>query len=509
MHQYYYDLQIYEDLIYGELEPNRLKGDKIDLGINYLREQFSVCQDMQIVQIHVKKHDLSVLDNQYISNAHPLAHKYFDQHDFKFTNDLEDLIVRKVVNILDLKDEDIEFTISKKKNNIHTIGVCKRSSWEDLPSHRIKYNFYYQLLSECRKKVKRAINQTTFEYSCKEYNSVIANIQKILIKYLGELNNHHEINPYDLNYQVKSEYTNQDCISLIYTSIIEQLNYLYEYHADAFDKSHPVPYYSSKINHNNIEQNMSIILKHVFCNNIDEQLILVIEEQFGRIKNFNHPKKLTYHELDYFILLLNEMSRYLISHLNSQISNDKVIDFLISCKFNNLKFVQYLIREIKKDLDSISDLELKKLYLLERKKTIQQNFQITELSYDPKSTEISLFLKNWIAKETKVVNAYIANSDASKLKCQSNKHKIETTLSAKHLALLIKILYDCDIIEVDSFSQLSRWISANFKSVNQENISIEQSRNHLYNKDPHALEKVKEIAFEMINVINEKLNVKK
>lgn len=62
MQQCYFELQIYEDLIYGELEPVRLNGDKINLIINYLNEEIDNCQDMQIVKVKVKKDGIEVLE---------------------------------------------------------------------------------------------------------------------------------------------------------------------------------------------------------------------------------------------------------------------------------------------------------------------------------------------------------------------------------------------------------------------------------------------------------------
>jgi hypothetical protein len=70
MHQYYYELQIYEDLIYGDLEPVRLTGEKIQRIRTYLEEEIGFCQDMQILKLKFRKNDLQVLEKLNITNAH-------------------------------------------------------------------------------------------------------------------------------------------------------------------------------------------------------------------------------------------------------------------------------------------------------------------------------------------------------------------------------------------------------------------------------------------------------
>lgn len=508
MHQYYYELQIYEDLICGELEPVRLHGDKIEIGRQYLNDEVGECQDMQILKLRNIKGNVEVLEKLNISNAHPLANKYFLQRDFGFENDIEELFSKKVISELDINPDKVHFTVTKENNKVHFVGVCEHSSWNDINQQRIKYYYYYQILADCKKKLKRSIHLAVFELQEIEFQKLICNIQKTLMYYIKELKKTHQINPELLDYKVKETYTDQDCISLVYMSLIELLNYLYENHHNEFDKTFPVPYYSEKINVNHIDEKIKLIEKILDEQKIDPVLKGILAEQFQRIIGFNHPKRLTYHELDYFIQLLSQLTKYLVTFKDSGISGDNIISILISFKFNNFRFIQYVTNEIRKDLETIGELNQKRIYLLEQKKIVDQSFEAIQVQYDPSSNEVSKVIGAWIEKEIKLIEEYIANLKNKNETQYTETLKLETSLSAKQLAALIKTLSDCDIIVSKSQSELARWISTNFKNTNTDNISISQLRNHLYNKDPIVLEKVKNLAIEMINVINEKLSAK-
>ena len=507
MHQCYYLLQIYEDLIYGELEPVRLNDDKIDLGINYLKEEIDTCKDMQVVKVRVKKDDIQVLKKLNISNAHPLAKEYFAQRDLSFENNIEELLAKKIVNELEINSEKVLFTITKANNSIQYVGVCENSSWNKINNQRVKYCYYHQMLANCKKKVLSAIHLNVFELEEHQFKKLIYNIQKTLMFYIIELKKNHNINPKSLNYQLKDNYTDEDYISLIYISLVDLLNFLYENYDKEFDKTFEVPYFSEKINVNKIDDKIKIIKKHFKEHNIDPLLQEILNEQFKRIIGFDHPKRLTYHELDYFIELLNGLTKYLLFFKDRVVTAQNIISLLISYKFNSFKFIQYVTSEIQKDLSSINSLEEKRIHLLSEKKNIEQSFDAIKAEYDPESRGISSLLSEWIDKEIKLVEEYINNS-INKPENQNEANKLNTSLSTRELSVLIKTLSDCDIILSKSQTDLARWLSANFRNENTDNISINQARNHLYNKDPFVLEKVKDLAIQLVNVINEKLSIK-
>jgi hypothetical protein len=505
MHQYYYDLQIYEDLICGDLEPGRLNGEKIQIGINYLEQDFGTCQNMKILKLKYKKDNLQVLEKLNITNAHPLARKYFSEQDLAFDNDVEELLSKEIVALLNVNLDKVRFTITKAKNSIHEVGICENSSWNEIDQNRVKYCYYYQVLKEYQSKIKRAFHEASFELNESDFRKLINAAQKSLMYYIKELNKQHDVNPDLLEYKVKESYTNQDCFSLMYISLIELLNFLYENHHDVFDKTYPVPYYSEKINVNQIEEKIKTVKTHLKRHKIDPLLFDVLEEQFQRVLQFDHPKRLTYHELDYFIELLNSFSRYLITFQRENITTDDIISLLISFKFNNYKFTQYVTNEFRKDIATINENREKLLYLLERQKMVKQSIEAMAIQCEPNSTDISEVICNWINYEKKVIKA-IMETPKDIQETAPEAYKIETTLSAKQLAVFIKMLSDCDVIVSNSQFDIARWISAVFRTNNTENISPLQLRKNLYNSDPEILVKIKDVGISLVNGCNENLN---
>lgn len=508
MHQYYYELQIFEDLISGELEPLKLKGEKLKLGRTFLSEEIGECQEMKLLKLRIKNSDIEVLEKLHITNAHPLAGNYFNEPDIQFEENLDDIFADNIVNELGLDLDNVSFTISKAKNNIRQIGICQNTSWNEIEQQRLKYCYYHQLLSDCQRKIKKLINVAVFDLKSFEFTKLIVNIQKSLIYYLNELKKKHKIDPHRINYQLKDYYTNQDCISLVYMSLIEMLNHLYENYDAEFDKSYPVPFYSETINVNQIDEKIKYILKSLKAHNVDPLLTNVLNEQFERIVAFNHPNRLTYHELDYFIEFLTSLFNFLVSYKNIGITADSIVYTLISCRFNNYKFIQYLTNEIRMDLETISTLQEKRLYLLKQKKLIEQCIKAIKTPFDPETNDVSEILCDWIDKEIALVDEQILHYSNSTEVQKTETYKIETALTSKELAVFFKTMSDGDIVVSKSQSEIARWISANFKTSTSESISISQSRNNLYNSDPRTIEKVKQVCIEMVNILNERLSAK-
>ena len=145
MHQYYYELQIFEDLICGELEPVRLKGEKLQLGRKYLANELGSCQDIKLLKIRLKKHNFEIIEKLNISNAHPLANQFFYEQDSHFEEHINDILAQELFTELGIKSNDIAFTFSKSNKNICQIGICLNSSWNEIEHQRVKYCYLYQL----------------------------------------------------------------------------------------------------------------------------------------------------------------------------------------------------------------------------------------------------------------------------------------------------------------------------------------------------------------------------
>ena len=504
MHECYHLLEIYDDLIYDDLIHNSISKNENNLAFNYLNEEFGNCKNMKIVNVKVDKQGEKITEKIKISNAHPSARKYFSQREFAFKNDFEGLFPTYIIKELDINSEKVLFTINDTKNNVQSLGVCEDSSWSEIEYSRIKYCYYYQVLEDCKKNLKKILELNSYELDDSQFRKLVFNVQKTLMNHLKELMKTHNVNPKALNYQLKSKYTNQDCVSLIYISIIEKLNFIYEDYYNEFDKSYPVPYFSEKLNVNHIDKKIRYVKKQFKIQNIDPLLIEVLDKHFDRIIKLDHPVRLTYHELDYFIELLNKLSNHLLTFKESNLTTDDIVSLLISSEFNNFQFTQYFTNEIKNDLKTISDLHLKRTHLIGKQTLVKQSFKSTSTIYDNVSRDISIVLHEWIESEIKLVNEYI-NSEQININ-QNESFKLKTTLPTPELAVLFKILSDCKIIISKSKSDIGRWLAAGFFNKSGETISIDQARNNLYNTEPAVLEKIKSYAIMIVNVCNEKLS---
>ncbi|PWH86766.1 hypothetical protein DIT68_00425 [Brumimicrobium oceani] len=504
MHQCYFLLQIYDDFIYGDLAPPNLDNKNKKLIINHLESTFSSCEDLEIIKVKFLKNRFEVVEKVSISNAHPLKKDYFSQENINFENDLDEVIIQKILDELSPKTDNIQFTISKSEKNIQSIGVCRNSSWNEINYDRSKYCYYYQVLKKSSFDLKSRIKLLDFELDEIDFKKLITKVQKTLMLYLKELSKTYTIKNNLLSFRVKSSYNNQDYFLLIYSSIINLLNYLYENYHIQINKTFQVPYYSEIINENKFDHKIKIIKKHLKNEKVNLTLINIIEHQLNRITDIDNENRLTYHELDYFIKYINGLTNHFLIYEKRKNTTEDIIFLLISNRFNNLKFIKFITDEIRLQLESTINGNDKRTYLLDKRNAIIQCFPTIDLTYDPKSKEIDQVLLEWIEIELENIIKHIEINNQTVN--EENILKLKTTLSVPEVSVLLKTLNDSGIVSSESYSELARIGSNCLRTENTENISTSQLRNYFYDKDPVVIESIKTRLIQALNNINKNLD---
>lgn len=144
MDQYYFSLEIYEELINTDYVPFSEKNNQNIDSVNYLKDEIGSCKDLQLIKVKKQRNRKKVIKKVNISNAHPLAVEYFDQPDIEFESQLKDILSEEVLKGVDISNQKVDFTISKKMRNEQLIGICKNTSWNEIDSQRTKYCYYFR-----------------------------------------------------------------------------------------------------------------------------------------------------------------------------------------------------------------------------------------------------------------------------------------------------------------------------------------------------------------------------
>ena len=501
-------LEIYDDIIFGSLNPLHLNisNHASKILTVYLTEKLGAPKDLQLIKSRVKDNKAVVVDKQNISSAHPLASKFIYHNDLPFNDSIEDLFPDTILQNIDVDLKNVVFTSSKSKNsNLTTYSFCVETSWRKIKFDRLKYCYYYNLLEEYSFNIKSRLRLKNFEYDESTFGKLVQKIQETLLLNIKELLVIHTVNPKLINYKVEKSYTNDHHFAIIYKSMIKLLDYLFENYNQHFNKNHPIPFYSEKININNIDTKINKIKRSFNRSSINPKLQKIINEQFRRIIEIDHPNRLTYHEFDYFILLINGIHNHIANAPDGILSEEEIVSLLISHRFNNYNFLTCLISEYRKDLHSILNLQERRFQLLELNKNVNQSFEAIKISYDPEAKNISEVLQTWFEQELKLIDEKIKIKKASPVISESESMKIESLLNTMELSVFIKLMNDSKVIKAKNYQDLARWICATYNTAIKERFSISQTRNNLYSKDTLVLENVRDKIIDMLNLINSKL----
>jgi len=499
----YVELDIYEDFINGKLEPSKMNGADLSFISKYLTEEFENCRDMILGKFKKRGNQYELVEKFKISTAHPLAAEYFTDCQLQLPHLAKEVIPEKIIALLEVKHmEDDCPVLFKKIKNITQIGIPLMTEWNNLESDRLKYCYFNHQLNELVRKTKS--NLRTDVFSCKEEKAkeLIQGIQKLLLSYLQDLVSQYELKENDLIIKVKAQYTNKDCASLIYLSIVELLDFIYIHFPDKMDHQQVVPFYAKAVNQNEFVATSKHILKILNCIDIDEKLLETISDQLEKVLNLNVEIRITYEELNYFKGFLRTFLRLLEKNQNNPTVEDLINRFLISYNFNDYLYFEYLTEKFHQEIlmcENTTDMEF---YLLKKQKEFNQIVSIGHEKLIPNQDDIMHSLNEWIMNESDYVAQMIAKNYTVNHQNNTNTIALTSKINLAELSLLFKLLEEKEFIQAKSRNELSRWIVQSFRNEKGEQYSFQNIKNNMYNVLPKSKERLKKLHITIINTLN-------
>jgi hypothetical protein len=499
----YVELDIYEDFINGKLEPSKMNGADLSFISKYLTEEFENCQDMILGKFKKRGNQYELVEKLKISTAHPLAAEYFKDSQLQLPQLAKQSIPEPIIAQLEVKHmEDDCPILFKKIQNITQIGIPSMTEWNNLESDRLKYYYFNHQLNELVRKTKS--NLRTDVFSCKEEKAkeLIQGIQKLLLSFLQDLVSQYELKENDLIIKVKAQYTNKDCASLIYLSIVELLNFIYNHFPDKMDHQQVVPFYAKAANQNEFVATSKHILKILNIIDIHDKLLETISDQLEKVLKLNVETRITYEELNYFKGFLRTFLRLLEKNQNNPTVEDLINRFLISYNFNDYLYFEYLTEKFHHEILTCENTLDMEFYLLKKQKEFNQIVSIGHEKLIPNQDDIMQSLREWIDNESDYVSKMIKKNYSVIKTPHSNTIQLTSQLNLAELSLLFKLMDDKEYITSKSKNELSRWIIQSFKNVKGEPYSFQNIKNNMYNVLPKSKERVKNINIALVNELN-------
>ncbi len=207
----------------------------------------------------------------------------------------------------------------------------------------------------------------------------------------------------------------------------------------------------------------------------------------------NKSSCVTVHQYRYF----NKFYPYLIRKIleNETITDiNNWITFLIEANFNHLRFTNYLINTILKDV-SLEDYQDAQMDILQQyhKKHSQAHNEMP-LGYDPLLPSVSKQVIEWLDIEIKHcrnnLKRIVPNQSVIEFK---NREKLQTSMSVPQLICVFRSFKDVGIITNAVVQDMLKAISESFETQNTGNISVKSLNNNYYDLDDNTKEETRRI----------------
>lgn len=495
----YYELEIFDDVINGDLEPEILFGDKLNQAINYLDQEIDKCQ-ITIFGKYKKKRSEYILTEQIkLCNAHPLAFKFINQKTIQDKESLKETIPDKVLNQLDIDPDQADNIYIKKEDSANLIGLSKESEWKNLDVYHLKYCYFHVMLSDYVKSLKRKIARNFHNLQDDDLETAVNRTHKRLINFCTKAINNYDLKTHDLRLQAKNEYCDKDCIALVYLYINKLINYLFNEYGEFLRPETHILYNAEIIKRNLLQETATNLSEKLKGLSINKDLKGYIQQALDKLLLLDTKKRITFHDINYYSFFTTELYRFINQNQESDVSENKLIIRLLELGFNEYDFIQYIIDGIKVKKKELNDTKNYLYHLSFTQKNLKQCIvsegRIFSVLYEPGLVA----LNNWIESEIQ----FYKYSDEKVMSHLQKVNKIKLDSSVSQIAVMARVFHEVIVDKDISLIDFSRWISNNVRTTNSPTISVNSLKNNMYTTQSGTIEAVKSRIMEMFNEIRE------
>jgi hypothetical protein len=321
-----------------------------------------------------------------------------------------------------------------------------------------------------------------------------------------------ELSDKTFRYQQQLSIKNDECILedssiyQFYKDIIEKLEQLLEYIEKIFSVYFDGSLKITDAKRNSLQPEISCWLnsleKELRQVDVPDDLMAIASIPF---KEFCKKEKLIgYRDVSYLKAYRKEVTYFIVNITSSNVT-EQFCELLLSINFNDFRFYNYLVIEIKEKAKSCRTMpeQLKNLYY--HLKILNQLPVKPSLAFRHEMPTIKQQAGTWISEELLYLDKQkelMTLSDESQADL-SNDEKIQTTLSVAELSLGVKLLLESKMISNKNPSELMRLVARNFKTDRNDDISENSIRNKYYTVESGTLTSVREAMTGLIKLVKQ------
>lgn len=488
-----YELTTFDELVYGSLSPFYTLGTDRKKQLDFLNEHFNSANRIKVGYFKKEKNQIVLQSKSILYCIHPAAKKYLNDQLHLFQETEFQLIDDQVKQELELDPNTIKTILHQKQLRKLSIGVLEQSQWELLENDNLKYYYYCALLliekDQLISKIKNKVHQLNEKEQIEQY---IHKHQQGLISLCVKLLNQTNFEKKKSCCSIKSAYTDQDILNLIYYYLEKILRFLETKYPGYIDQNITLPFQSKLLEENSILQKSERLKTIILEANLNTKLTSIILSPTFKLNNFNYQGRLTYKELIYYN---NYFDQFLLDLQDEQpITEQKIIPCFFHVNYNNPELLHYLFQQINSTLRELDNHSLQLDYLYKVLKETNQHTICAHIAFAPMEPNLKIQLSAWLEEEIQYINKALSiRKETNQLTIDGTRNspgKFQSELSVNELALLFRLLHDTDVIAHQNQSEIIQFVAENFSSKKSENISNSSLRTKYYSPESLTIDKL-------------------
>ena len=358
-----------------------------------------------------------------------------------------------------------------------------------------RYYFYQCLLAEQGAMIQDGMVQYVHQTpSRKKVSKYVQDHQRDLLTYASQVMQYLDEEQPQV-YTRSDDYTLPDVYKLLFLSLEELTDYVEQQFAQYLDAEAPVPYHHQVVYGSRLSQPLPALQASLLDSAIDSELTAIVEEVLDSIRQLPAPKA-THPQLRYYQTLIQTLETFVEQ---DDLNSESLTAALFRINFNHPAFVTWFTTQLQDQLASRITTEECISTLYHYRKFCKQLPAESSLSYYSEQPSVQEQALGWINEEI----AYQQEvGDVPAPPPGESLSRIKTNLSVPELSLLIRTLFEVDVLPDQVKANVYRHFSRIFDSIEKEEISPNTLRNHQYQPSRHTITELKSKVIAMMNFLN-------
>lgn len=488
------DLEIFDDILNGDLQPIKLFKSNLKTALAYLQEKEQKCVVTTFVKFNASQKRFTPI-KYVLPHLHPLAYDYVNQESLQQNSqEFHPEITEILEEITD--DHTLNQYIIIKNKKYHLIGVSHFTEWEKLNPDLLKICYFHQMLADYVKSLKHNFVNKFYRLEDDLVKRLVNRTHTRLINLCDQAVMKYELRPDDLSIQFKERYSDKDCMAIVYHKINELIDYLVNDYSFFLSSEARVPYNAQILTSYQLEETAIKTLKLIKKVKIHQDIQKVLTSTIGKLLNLDTKNRITYYEIRYYSFFITELFQFL-SKNTKNIDKKELQVRLIELGFNHYEFIKHLTHQIKQQAKNLSSKEYLD-HLNAFRKECEQCLSCERRIFNKELEPIKVVLNNWVKSEIKYCEYKLLNNINPE-----KTEKLQVDLSVSQLALMTRLFHEVAMPSKISINDISKKVIENYKTQNSASISLKSFKNNIYSIESNTIKEVKFKLIEMVNRVNE------